>query len=45
MTENGLFEIMELVHAWHNAKMTGKQYTEPQIIQLRQQIIKLAKND
>ena len=40
--EQGLFEIMEKIHDWHNAKMRGIQYDKKQLQDLRLEIIELA---
>ena len=40
--EYGLFDIMELLHDWHNAKQTGYKYTDQQLKNLRMKIIELA---
>lgn len=42
MNEQGLFEIMEKIHDWHNAKMRGIQYDKKQLQDLRLEIIELA---
>lgn len=42
MNEQGLFEIMEKLHDWHNAKMRGIQYDKKQLQDLRLEIIELA---
>ena len=40
--ETGLFQIMEEIHKWHNAKMCGEPYTPAQVKWLREKIIELA---
>lgn len=42
MNEQGLFEIMEKIHDWHNAKMRGIQYDKKHLQDLRLEIIELA---
>lgn len=42
MEEQGLFEIMEKIHDWHNSKMRGIQYDKKQLQDLRLKIIELA---
>ena len=43
--ENGLFDIMEIIHKWHNDKMSGIKYNEKQLKDLRLKIIELATLD
>ena len=40
--EQGLFDIMENIHQWHNDKMRGIQYDQKQLRDLRLKIIELA---
>ena len=40
--EQGLFDIMENIHNWHNAKMAGQPFNKAQLRNLRLEIIKLA---
>lgn len=40
--EQGLFDIMENIHNWHNAKMAGQPYNKAQLRNLRLEIIRLA---
>lgn len=42
MEEQGLFEIMEKIHDWHNSKMRGWKYDKAQLRNLRLEIIELA---
>lgn len=40
--EQGLFDIMEIIHNWHNSKMVGQPFNKAQLRNLRLEIIKLA---
>ena len=40
--EYGLFEIMEKLHNWHNAKQVGYKYSDRELKDLRREIIELA---
>lgn len=40
--ENGLFDIMELLHEWHNAKMAGEPWSKERIQETRRRIVDLA---
>lgn len=40
--EQGLFDIMEIIHQWHNDKMRGIQYDQKQLRDLRLKIIEFA---
>lgn len=42
LNEQGLFEIMEKIHDWHNAKMSGLNYSPEMLKNLRLKIIELA---
>lgn len=40
--EYGLFDIMEKLHNWHNAKQMGYKYSDQDLKNLRLKIIELA---
>lgn len=40
--EQGLFDIMEIIHQWHNDKMRGILYDQEQLRDLRLKIIEFA---
>lgn len=40
--EQGLFNILEIIHKWHNDKMSGIQYNKKELQDLRLKIIEFA---